>query len=370
MYFLYGRTVSGKHFFDRKNLKTKIKKMIRDSQAFMLKAPRRYGKTSLIKHVMQELNKEYLYLDFRRVPRLEIVNDQIIEYAYSQMGIIGALKKIQESAITFLKEYKTKVSMKYDAFEASVEFFAKNNTTQEERLSWALDLLQTAAISRGIVLYVFMDEFQDVTRLSKSHDLLELMRGQMQHHDYVCYMFAGSHMSLMTKIFENKKSPFYNFSRKLTLEPFNNKELSMEVIEVFKKMKVVFETDELLYQLIERTKGHPANTILILSILEGIVEDEKIFVIKQNNINDAYMYAQEEMEDVVEEYLVDIKKKEHLLDVIYRIANNEPQILEPSSLLQKNKALVDMGYLLRIGRAEYKIIDGFLEDALINVKRI
>lgn len=369
MYFSYGNVVYGNHFYDRKELKIKVKKFIHDSQAFMLKAPRRYGKTSLIKHVMQELNKEYLYLDFRRVPRLEIINNQIIEYAYTRMGIKGALRQIKENAISFLREHKTSISLKYDAFEASVEFFSNNNTTQEERLSRALDLLQESALSENSTVYVFMDEFQDVIRMSKNHDLLELMRGQMQHHDKVCYIFAGSHMSLMTKIFENKKSPFYNFSRKLTLEPFDIKELSAELIEVFKKMEVVFETDELLHQLIERTKGHPANTILVLSTLEEVIERSGLTVIKEQMIDKAYSDAQAEMEDVIDEYIIDIKKKEHLYDVIYRIANNEPQILEPSSLLQKNKALVDMGYLLHSGRAEYKIIDGFLEDALKEVQK-
>lgn len=367
MHFVYGRAVEGRQFYDRKELKKKLKGFITNTQSFMLKAPRRYGKTSLIKHVMKEEGKTYLYLDFRRLPRLEVVNEQIIEFAYSNMGVNGALKQMRENAIAFLREHKTTISLKYDVFEASVEFFSNKGKSEEERLSRALDLLQEAAEAANKVIYVFMDEFQDVIKLSKEHDILEIMRGSMQHHENVCYMFAGSHTTLMTQIFENKKSPFYNFTRKMRLEPFDTKELAGELIAVFKTLESVFETDELLYGLIERTKGHPANTMLVLSILETIVIEEGLPVIKHEHIEKAYMEAYYEMGEIIDEYIIDIKKKDHLYDVIYRIANNEEQVLEPSSLNQKKKTLVDMGYLLHIDRGEYKIIDGFLEDALRNI---
>jgi hypothetical protein len=69
--------------------------------------------------------------------------------------------------------------------------------------------------------------------LSKEYDITELMRGAMQHHENVCYIFAGSNTTLMTQIFENKKSPFFNATRKLKLEAFNP-------TSSFKKRKVLF----------------------------------------------------------------------------------------------------------------------------------
>jgi len=90
-------------------------------------------------------------------------------------------------------------------------------------------------------------------------------------------------------------------------------------------------------------------------------------VIKQDLVDEAYSEAQMEMNDLVNEYLKEIKNKEHLHDVIYRIANAEKQILEPRLLQQKKRALVDMGYLLNPTRGEYQIIDGFLENDLVNV---
>lgn len=68
--------------------------------------------------------------------------------------------------------------------------------------------------------------------------------------------------------------------------------------------------------------------------------------------------------DVLEFMREVIWHKEHLHDVIYKTANNQEQVLEASSLQQKRAYLVDMGYLLKKGRGEYEIIDGFFEDEL------
>jgi AAA+ ATPase superfamily predicted ATPase len=364
MLFIYGRTVSGKQFYDRSNMQKAVRSHLKSAQSFMLKAPRRFGKTSLIKHVMLQDSIDYLYLDFRKTPRLELINNQIIEYIYSRMGISGALKQIKENVLAFLRTHKTKITARYEWFEASVEFFSNNSNTDADKLVFALDMLPELSAYLNRPIYIFMDEYQDVKNLSKEYDITELMRGAMQHHENVCYIFAGSNTTLMTQIFENKKSPFFNATRKLKLEAFNIEELTEEIINAFKTKNISFKNKYDLIQLLIRLKGHPANTILVMEILEQYTEREKITVIQNQHCTNAYNEALEEIDDLITEYLKEIKSKEHLHDVIYRIANKEEQTLEPSSLLQKKKTLVELGYLSHIGRGEYQIIDSFLEDNL------
>lgn len=366
MLFKYGKVVTGEFFYDRKEMQKKVLSFVQSGQSFMLKAPRRYGKTSLVKHVMGSSDIEYFYIDFRKTPRLELFNDMLMDFIYSNMGIKGALAQIKDNAIAFIRNHKTTIKVDFSIFEASVEFYADKKISQEDRMVRALDLAQSVAKSLNKKLYVFMDEFQDVKKLSSDFDILELMRGAMQHHDDVCYIFAGSHMTIMTAVFENKKSPFYNFCRKLKLEAFDKEELSSELQASFKTRSLAFESDELLYGLLDRLKGHPANTMLVMLIIESMAIEKQVLVIKQELIEDAYTEAMEEMGDLIAEYLKEIKTKEHLHDVIYRMANGEDQVLESSSLLQKKKYLVDMGYLLQVGRGDYKIIDGFLEEDLKN----
>ena len=364
MLFSYGRVVTGKQFYDRSKMQKKIQGYLNSSQAFMIKAPRRFGKTSLIKHVLVSNNIDYLYIDFRKTPRIEVINEMLIEFIYAQMGIKGALKQLQKNITSFLIQNKTNVKVNIGLFEASVELLSDVAQTQEEKLSSLLDLAQKVASELGVTFYCVMDEFQDIKKLSSNYDLLELLRGTIQHHENVCYIFAGSHTTMMTEIFESKKSPFYNYCRRVELESFNIEELAREVTEAFKSIKVMFDSHESLLELLKRLKGHPANTMLVLSSLELFVIEDETVIIKQEHIDKAYDEAFDEMSGLINEYLRDIKSKEHLHDVIYRMANNEEQVLEASSLHQKKRYLVDMGYLRREERAEYKIIDGFLEDDL------
>lgn len=364
MLFRYGRVVTGRYFYDRNKMQRELQFLIDGGQSFMLKAPRRYGKTSLLKHLLQKENKDYFYIDFRKTPRLEVLSEKLIEYIYAKMGIEGALKQLKENVAKFLLENKTTLKVKVAFFEASVELFSSTTTSHEEKFVYALDMLEKLGAELDDTLYVVFDEFQDAMRLGTQSDTLELMRGVMQHHENVCYMFAGSHTTLMSKIFESKKSPFYNFCRKFTLESFDNGELSLELIEAFKTKGVVFASDEILLELLSKLKGHPANTMLVMQYIELLMDDEDIKTVTQKIVDEAYERAREETSDLVNEYIRDIRSKEHLHDVIYRTANAQNQVLESSSLQQKRAYLVDMGYLLKKGRGEYEIIDGFLEDEL------
>ena len=363
MLFKYGVVVTGKYFYDRNKMKTKVKSFLLKNQSFMLKAPRRYGKTSLIKHVMLENKIDYLYTDFRKTSRLEKFNDKLIEYAYEKMGIKGALAKIKNNVVSFMREHKTSITIDVEFFEATVELFT-NTVSQEQRLIDALDTIENVAKALDTTLYVFMDEFQDIKNLSTSDDILEVMRSVMQQHENVCYIFSGSNMTLMTEIFENKKSSFYNFCRKMKLESFDLKELLPELKKKFKTTEVVFDSDEILLHLLKRLKGHPANTMMVMENLESIAEEHKPFIIKEEHTKQAFEEALEEMGDLISEYLKEIKSKEHLHDVLYRMANDEEQVLSSASLLQKRKILVTMGYLQHVDKGEYSIIDGFLEEEL------
>jgi AAA+ ATPase superfamily predicted ATPase len=369
MLFRYGNAVTGKFFYDRTQMQRKITPLLVGGQSFMLKAPRRYGKTSLLKHILHSKDYDYFYADFRKTPRLELFNNKLLEYMYAKMGVKGALKQIQTNVVSFLLNSKTTLKVTLPLFEASVELFSNADINEDERMVQILDFLDEVAQELGETFYIVLDEFQDVTKMNLANggDILEMMRGAMQQHENVCYIFAGSHMTLMTEIFENKKSPFFNFCRKFILEGFDRDELQKELIDAFRSKNIVFEDDKLLLNLLEKLKGHPANTMLVMQLLESLVNEKELKLITEDIVKEAYSEAKDEMQDLVSEYIKEIKTKEHLHDVIYRMANKEVQILDANSLRQKRAYLIDMGYIRRVKRGVYEIIDGFLEDGLLDI---
>jgi len=64
-------------------------------------------------------------------------------------------------------------------------------------------------------------------------------------------------------------------------------------------------------------------------------------------------------------YIIEIKDKKHYHNVLFNIANNKKQTLSPQALHQVRKGLLDMGYLQKLDKGEYKIIDNFLNVYLL-----
>ncbi len=76
-----------------------FKTYIDENQSFMIKAPRRFGKTSIIKHLLED-KKEYqfVYIDIKRVSTLKsLANKQIREcfnFDYYTKNVDNIFKRV------------------------------------------------------------------------------------------------------------------------------------------------------------------------------------------------------------------------------------------------------------------------------------
>ena len=364
--FRVGNPVTGKEFFDRTDMKNELKVLLKNQHNFMIKAPRRYGKTSLIKQVMKEEKLDYLYLDIRKTPRLSLLTEQIMNYTYKQAGVKGFMRGVTNNAITLMKNAKHSLKIDYSILEYSVEFFIEEQEPFE-LFREALSTIDKVAIALNKPIYVVFDEFQDIQRLNYDDiDMLEVIRGEIQHHKNTVYSFLGSVEHLMTKIFETKLSPFFNFCTKFRLKSFDVDELVHELEASFKKKGILIENPELLKKILLKLNGHPANTMLTMQKLHLEAQLKNKVLLKELDIEEAYWVAYTESEDLINQYIIELHKRKHYHDVLYRLANNEKQELTAQALNQVYKGLRELGYIVSEERGKYVIIDGFLEEFLKN----
>lgn len=363
--FDYGKPVTGKNFFDRNTAKKDISSFVKNGTDFMLKAPRRYGKTSLIKEVLTGV--EYIYIDFRRVPRIGLIPEELLEQGYAIAGLKGFIQKAKNNAFSLIKEAKTSVKIDIGIVELGAEATFSGNTekTECEKIVEALKIVDKIGKDLNMKITIVYDEFQDIKRLSCDNgDILEVLRGTLQHLDFLHSIFLGSIESIMTDIFENKKSPFFNYCRKMNLEPFDIEELSKDLVSAFGEKKIVFENDTILLDVLKRLGGHPANTMLVMQVLYFMTLESKRKLVKKEDIQEAYRKAYYEQMDLVTQYISEMKTKKNHHDVLYRMARGEEQVLSPQALYQVRVGLVEMGLLVQKGRDEYLISDSFLEEYL------
>ncbi len=365
--FEYGKPVSGTAFFDRSGLKRQVEHFIREGVDFMIKAPRRYGKTSLVLNALG--GREHIYLDFRRVPRLSMVPEELLDQAYAIAGFKGFLARAKENAVGLIKEARLHANVDIAIVELGAEIvLERDRATACESMIAALDVVEKIGESLGRKVTIVFDEFQDIRRLECDEgDILEVLRGTLQHKTKIHSIFLGSIESIMTRIFENKRSPFFNYCRKITLEPFDIAELSGELVAAFKKRKILFEDERDFVALLERLGGHPANTMQTMQSLYYLSLERDLPLVKKTHLQEAYERAYYEQLDLVEQYVTEMKSRKNYYDVMYRMARGEAQVLTPQALYQVRRGLVDMGLLVHRGKERYIIADSFLEAYLKGV---
>lgn len=356
--FKTGNPVTGEDFIDRKKHLLLFKTYIDQNQSFMIKAPRRFGKTSIVKHLLEDKEQvgyEFVYIDIKRVSTLNSLANQIIDSAYKISTIDNFLYKVKNSMFDLLKSVqKIKID---DIAEVTIKMYEKDKIDEVEYFLHSLDVMNSIALKKEINIKFALDEFQDILKIA-SNDILDKSRSVMQHHNNITYIFLGSIETIMTKIFEHKSSPFFHFASIVDLPPLDVDELYRYSIEVFEQKNI--KCDSLKY-LLEYLGGHPDYSLQVLQKLYFISLANNINKLSSKDLHDTLIDVILSNKAYIEELISKAKLKKHNLDVLYSIANNEKLKLDSKSLYNVHSSLEDIGLIKKIGLGKYIINDIFLK---------
>lgn len=358
--FKTGSPVKGKNFIDRLKHIPVFKTYVDNNQHVVIKAPRRFGKTSLVKHVFEE-NSDYqfIYIDVRRATSLTSLSEQIIDKAYSFAGVKNFIRASKESVITLLKSFqKIKID---DIGEVTLKLF-EDDVDEVVFFMHALDTVEKIAQKKEIQIKFIMDEFQDILKIADKN-ILELMRSVIQHHENVTYIFLGSIESMMTKIFEDKSSPFFHFARIMDLGGLDIKELYSYTAKMLEEKKIDFDKAS-LQKLIAFLGGHPDYSAQTLQTMyfNHLVNETKY--IGYDEMYDALKSTILENKAYLEELISKTKMKKHHYEVLHAIANNKELELSSGTLYNIRVALEEMGLIKNVSRGKYVVTDVFLNVLL------
>jgi AAA+ ATPase superfamily predicted ATPase len=206
--FKFGSIVSGDYFYNREEDLLRIKQTLSGGNNITLFAPRRYGKSSLVKKALGELEKEgynTVYVDFMSV--------------YSQETFITNYSRaIAESQKSTLESTVKKIAQFISGIVPSVSFDSSGSPSfslswiedrdREQTLTDVINLPQKLSYDSKKWIIAF-DEFQEVTKLN-GDNFEKLLRSCIQHHGNVSYLFFGSKTHLLKDMFNNKNRAFYN----------------------------------------------------------------------------------------------------------------------------------------------------------------
>ena len=215
--FVYGMSVEGENFTDRVKETKRLKMDLENGINVILVSPRRIGKSSIVRKVMKEITD----------PKIKIVFMDIYdcrsEYDFYNRFATELLKQTAtktEQVIENIKKFLVRLTPKI-AFspEPMSEFsLSLGITPQNYQPEEILQLPEMIGQAQGVHIVACVDEFQQIGEMPDTLTIQKRLRGIWQHQRNVSYCLFGSKKHLMTKLFQNRRMPFYQFGEMMFLD--------------------------------------------------------------------------------------------------------------------------------------------------------
>ena len=232
--FVYGVAVTGYNFTGRAAETQRLVANFEGGINTILISPRRWGKTSLVKHVCQQVDRNKVLPVF-----LDMFTCRS-EYDFYNALAAAILKQTASSAERwmdnardFLARLTPKISVSPDPlsdFSLSLGITSKTHTPEE-----ILQLAETIAIKKQKRIVVCIDEFQQIGEFPDSVNVQKRLRSVWQHQRWTSYCLFGSKKHLMSSIFQRRNMPFYQFGDTIFLKRLSTEEWTNYIVSHFEQ---------------------------------------------------------------------------------------------------------------------------------------
>lgn len=214
--FVFGVAVEDENFVGRSKEINMLTNNFKYGVNTILLAPRRMGKTSLVKRVAKDVQTDEI-----KIVHLDIFSCRN-EYDFLNMFASAVLKQTSshldewmQNARDFLSRIVPQVSFSPDPTQDySISLGITPKTHQPEEI---LNLPEQIARKKGIHIVVCIDEFQQVGEFPDSLYVQKRMRSVWQHQQNVSYCLYGSKKNMMITLFQQRSKPFYKFGSTMEL---------------------------------------------------------------------------------------------------------------------------------------------------------
>lgn len=234
--FLYGRIADSKEFTNREEEIMLLETNFLGNVNTILISPRRWGKSSLVKKVAEDVIKKNHQIKVCFINIQNIRNEEEF-YTYYATELIKATSTKAEEWIEasrdFLGRFIPKISFGVDSqndFSLSLDWKEIKNSPDE-----ILNLSERLAEQKKIRLLICIDEFQNISEFADPGALQKKLRTHWQHHQKTTYCIYGSKRHMMMDVFTSPSMPFYKFGAMLFLEKIKEKDWIKFIAKRFKE---------------------------------------------------------------------------------------------------------------------------------------
>lgn len=283
--FKYGSKVTGGSFYDRREIKASMLNVLDGGNNVVLYGPRRYGKSSLVAEMIEDLRKKGVDCVYLNMMTIASLKDFVMAYSkaiYNQFSpTIGALKNIAG----LFRKVKPVIGLDEDGKPQLSYSFASGKIGPSE-LSEVLDL-PARLLSPEKSAVIVIDEFQEVAELGLKNRFEQIMRSVIENHANISYVFLGSKTHMLKRMFAAPSRPFYRSAQTFSLSLPPRDESRAFLIEKFKSVDITLHED-LADVIVERAGNVPYYLQAIGSWIFRMVSERNEITISEEDVDSGF----------------------------------------------------------------------------------
>lgn len=360
------RLAIGSAFCNREKEQKRLARNIKDTTPTLLMSPRRYGKTSLVFHILKKNKLPFAHIDLYKELNLNDIESAIFNgVGHLLSHVENTPKKLLQLGADFFANFHIKVGLEKVGLQLEVGHMQKKT---KDTLVKVLEKLHAVAVKKNKKMIIFLDEFQIVSEITNDYSIEAAIREVAQKSTHIVYIFSGSNRHLLESMFFDKKRPFYNLCDVMHLDRIAEEHYEPHLNKIAKKIWKKPLDEQTLNAIFHVTKRHPyyMNRLCNLLLDEKLPSENKVY----QTWNEYVFDNQSNVEASISELAVNQRR------MLVLIANHEPVKQLYSSDMLKNsdmssssvsrvvKTLKQKDYLFVNEDGYYCILDPLVEAVL------
>lgn len=366
-FFPWG-VAEGDAFFDREKEIAQLNDNLQHGRHTLLLSPRRYGKTSLAKYILNSHKPPHAEIDL-----FLVFDEGSIEFKFIKgaQNIIQKVSDTPEQWFNTLRHYFAKAEKKWTIGikGLSLEMTPEKNHYIPDNILDALNAVEYILSKKKQQAILFVDEFQEINKLKIGTAIEGAIRNFAQSSNYLTFIFSGSNRHLLMNMFSNSERPLYKLCDRINLDLIAKDYYEKYLQNIAKKTWHDQLKTDIFEAIMNLTERHPHCVYVLCSYIW------RSFPNHQPNSSQITKCWEEYINDMLKETRADLDKLSMgQLKILILIALDSREItgkesqrklnLTGSAISQALKVLMELDYIQKTNNHNYRIINPLIKHTL------
>lgn len=348
--FKFGVVVDDEFFTDRISELKEVQMSLNSENHLILISPRRFGKSSLVAKAVKASGRPCISLNMQNMLSVDDFASKLLRELFR----LYPLERIKH----LMTHFRIIPTISTNPITNGIDVSFQPVTNSMVLLEDAMALIEKVSTEENRMIVV-LDEFQEIINIRKGLD--KQLRSIMQEQKHLNYVLLGSQESMMTEIFERKKSPFYHFGKMMHLDKIPYDDFKVYITERL-PIKEKKQLNHIAEEILSFTNLHPYYTQQLSAqvwemmtydkLINGVVSEAVSKIVRTHDLDFERLWLNFNRTD-----------RSIILDLSKGVNPLQNRQVATSTSYSGIKRLMKAGFVIRVN--DYEIEDPFFKEWIL-----